>query len=292
MPENATHRVAPEPRATRTDTLHRQASMGRLLDGKRLLITGVATPHSIAFAVAQLAQELGAEVLLTSYGRMRRMTERAARQLPEPPDVLELDAANPEHFTQLGTELRRRWDRVDGALHAIAFAPPDALGGAFLETPASSAELAFRISAHSFQALAAALAALMPEGSSLVGLDFDASRSWPGYDWMGVAKAALEATARYVARELGPRGIRANLVSAGPLKTMAASGIKEFDAMAELWSQQAPLGWDPRSTAIVAGPVCFLLSNLSAGVTGEILHVDGGLHSAAGISMREQPCPE
>lgn len=264
------------------------ATRPRLLDGKRILITGVATSSSIAFAVARLAQELGAEVLLTSFGRMRRLTERAARKLPQPPDILELDATNPDHFVELGAELQRRWGRVDGALHAIAYAPADAIGdGAFLRTPAASAELAFRVSAYSFQALAASLVPLMPANGSLVGLSFDASRAWPGYDWMGVAKAALEATARYVACETGPRGIRANLVSAGPLRTTAASGIKGFGEMAEQWSQQAPLGWDPRSPEIVAGPVCFLLSELAGGVTGEILHVDGGFHATAGRSVGE-----
>lgn len=259
-----------------------------MLDGKRLLITGVATSSSIAFGVAQLAQEMGAEVLLTSFGRMRKLTERTARKLPQPPDILELDAANPDHFVELSAELERRWGGVDGALHAIAYAPEDAIGGgAFMRTPAASAELAFRVSAYSFQALAAALVPLMPSGGSLVGLDFDASRAWRGYDWMGVAKAALEATSRYVACELGSSGIRANLVSAGPLKTTAASGIKDFGAMAEHWSKQAPLGWDPRSPQIVAGPVCFLLSDLASGVTGEILHVDGGFHATAGALMRE-----
>jgi enoyl ACP reductase len=250
-----------------------------LLAGRRILITGVATRASIAFAVAQLAQRCGAEIALTSFGRVRRITERAAQLLDGPPDILELDVTRPADFDALRAELATRWGSVDGVLHAIGFAPPDALGHGFLDTPAESAEQAFRTSAYSFQALASCVAPLMPAGGSIVGLDFDASRAWPGYDWMGVAKAALEAVARYVALELGPRGIRANLVAAGPLKTMAASGIPAFDRLAEAWAQHAPLGWDTASSAGVAGSVCFLLSELAQGVTGEILHVDGGLHA-------------
>jgi enoyl-[acyl-carrier protein] reductase I len=250
-----------------------------LLAGKRILITGVATRASIAFAVAELAQRLGAEILLTSFGRVRRITERAVGLLEDPPEILELDVTRPEDFENLRAELADRWGRVDGALHAVGFAPPDALGHGFLGTPAESAEQAFRTSAYSFQALARCIAPLMPPGSGIVGLDFDASRAWPGYDWMGVAKAALEAIARYVALELGPLGIRANLVAAGPLHTMAASGIPAFDRLADIWAQHAPLGWDAKSAEGVAGSVCFLLSDLAREVTGEILHVDGGLHA-------------
>lgn len=252
---------------------------GRLLEGKRLVVTGVATRASIAWAVAAMAQELGAEVVLTSFGRMRRMTERAAARLPRETEVLELDVNRPEDFDRLVEDLGSRWDRVDGALHAVAFAPLDAMGGNFLQTPAESAELAFRTSAYSLKALAASLAPLMEPSGSVVGLDFDASRAWPGYDWMGVSKAALEAVSRYLARDLGPRGIRVNLVSAGPLKTVAASGVPGFGDLAGLWDVHAPLGWDMRAPEVVAGPVCFLLSDLAAAITGEVLHVDGGVHA-------------
>jgi enoyl ACP reductase len=250
-----------------------------ILEGKRLLITGVITKDSIAFHAAEQAQREGAEVLLTSFGRVRRMTERAAAKLPEPVDVLELDVNSPADVDALVDELGARWGRVDGALHAIAFAPEDALGGRFLTTPADSAAQAFTTSAFSLKALGAALAPLMPRGSSIVGLDFDATVAWPVYDWMGVAKAALESVSRYLARDLGPLGIRVNLVAAGPLGTVAARGIPGFEQLADLWHAQAPLDWDVEDPAPVASAICFLLSDYARAVTAEILHVDGGFHA-------------
>ncbi len=250
-----------------------------ILEGKRLLITGVLTKDSIAFHAASMAQQEGASVLLTSFGRARRLTERTAKRLPEPAEVLELDVTSASDFEALTTELKTRWGGVDGALHAIAFAPEDALGGRFLTAPAASAAQAFEVSAFSFKALAAALAPLMPPGSSLVGLDFDAGVAWPIYDWMGVAKAALESVSRYLARDLGPSGIRVNLVSAGPLGTVAARGIPGFERLAELWRAQAPLGWDTEDPLPVARAVCFLLSDYSQAISGEMLHVDGGFHA-------------
>ena len=252
---------------------------GLSLDGKRLLITGVLTKGSIAYTVAERAQQEGAQVVLTGFGRTRRMTERAATRLPEPPDVLELDVNNASDFEALTDELRDRWGGLDGALHAIAFAPGDALGGNFMSAPPESAEIAFRTSAYSFKALAEALAPLMEDGGSLVGMDFDASKAWPVYDWMGVAKAALESVNRYLARDLGDQRIRVNLVSAGPVETPAAQGIPGFETLAGLWEKQAPLGWDTSDPAPVADAVLFLLSDLGRGVTGEILHVDGGFHA-------------
>jgi enoyl ACP reductase len=253
--------------------------MTGLLAGKRLLITGVITKDSMAFHVARFAQAQGAEVLLTSFGRVRRLTERAAERLETPVDVLELEVNKPDDIAALVTELKSRWGRVDGILHAIAFAPEDALGGHFLTTPAESAIAAFQTSAFSLKAVAAAVAPLMPNGGSVVGLDFDASVAWPIYDWMGVAKAALESVSRYLARDLGAQGIRVNLISAGPLGTVAARGIPGFEKLASLWQQQAPLGWDIEDPGIIAGPVCFLLSDLSRGISGEIVHVDGGFHA-------------
>ncbi|MGH2945988.1 MAG: enoyl-ACP reductase FabI [Solirubrobacteraceae bacterium] len=251
-----------------------------MLAEKKLLITGVVNRESIAYEVARQAQEAGAEVVLTSFGRVRRMTERTAAKLPQPPDVLELDVNRPEDLSAVADELRSRWGRVDGVLHAIAFAPEDALGGRFMSTPAESAAMAFTTSAYSFKALAAALADLYPpDGASVVGMDFDAQVAWPVYDWMGVAKAALEATARYLARDLGPRGVRVNLVSAGPLGTLAARGIPGFGDLAAAWQRQAPLGWDVEDPAPVASAVLFLLSDMARGITGEILHVDGGFHA-------------
>jgi enoyl-[acyl-carrier protein] reductase I len=250
-----------------------------ILAGKRLLITGVITKDSIAFHVAEQAQREGASVLLTSFDRVRRMTERAAQRLPEPVDVLELDVDSDADLEALPGELARRWDGVDGLLHAIAFAPEDAIGGRFMTTPAQSAAQAFQTSAFSLKALGAALAPLMPRGGSIVSLDFDASVAWPIYDWMGVAKAALESVSRYLARDLGPSGIRVNLVSAGPLGTVAARGIPGFERLATLWPAQAPLGWDIEDPTPVASAVCFLLSDYARAITGEIIHVDGGFHA-------------
>jgi enoyl ACP reductase len=250
-----------------------------ILAGKRLLITGVITKDSIAYHAAERAQREGASVLLTSFGRARRMTERAAQRLPEPVDVLELDVNRTEDLEGLTQSLRERWGEVDGALHAIAFAPQDALGGSFMTAPAESAKQAFETSAFSFKALAGALEPLMSPGASLVGMDFDATVAWPIYDWMGVAKAALESVSRYLARDLGPRGIRVNLVSAGPLGTVAAQGIPGFDKLAELWRRQAPLGWDTDDPTPVARAICWMLSDYSEGISGEIIHVDGGFHA-------------
>jgi enoyl-[acyl-carrier protein] reductase I len=250
-----------------------------ILEGKRLLITGVITKDSIAYHAAEQAQNEGAEVLLSSFGRVRRLTERAAQRLPQPCDVLELDVNKDEDLSALTESLRERWGGIDGALHAIAFAPQDALGGKFMTAPAESAGAAFQTSAYSFKALAAALQPLMSEGGSLVGMDFDATVAWPIYDWMGVAKAALESVARYLARDLGPEGVRVNLVSAGPLGTVAAQGIPGFEQLADLWRRQAPLGWDVSDPVPVARTICWLLSDYSQGISGEIVHVDGGFHA-------------
>ena len=258
-----------------------------MMEGKRILVTGVVTKRSIAWTVAEQAQLAGAEVLLTGFGRGKRMTERAAAKLPDPPEVLELDVNSPDDLEALTGELEGRWGRVDGALHAIAFAPEDALGGNFLATPSSSATAAFETSAYSFKALASSLRPLFKPGSGLVGLDFDASVAWPAYDWMGVSKAALEAVNRYLARDLGPEGVRGNLLSAGPVDTPAAGGIPGFDQLAAAWRKQAPLGWDVQDPKPVADAVLFLLSDLSRGVTGEILHVDGGFHAIGAVDVEQ-----
>jgi meromycolic acid enoyl-[acyl-carrier-protein] reductase len=250
-----------------------------ILEGKRILVTGVVSRESIAFSVAEQAQAAGAEVILTGFGRAMRLTERAAGRLPRKPDVLELDVNDPDHLERLSADVAERWDGVDGVLHAIAFAPEDALGGRFMTTPPESALTAFQTSAYSYKALAAALLPLFKGEGSIVGMDFDATVAWPVYDWMGVAKAALEAVNRYLARDLGPQGVRVNLVSAGPLETLAARGIPGFRDLVELWGSQAPLGWDPEDCEAVARTVCWLLSDWSRGVTGEIVHVDGGFHA-------------
>jgi enoyl ACP reductase len=250
-----------------------------ILEGKRLLITGVITRDSIAYHAAEQAQKEGAEIVLSSFGRVRRMTERAAQRLPQRADVIELDVNKTEDLDALTESVRERWGGIDGALHAIAFAPQDALGGNFMTAPAESAGQAFQTSAYSFKALAAALAPLLSRGSALVGMDFDATVAWPIYDWMGVAKAALESVARYLARDLGPEGVRVNLVSAGPLGTVAAQGIPGFEQLADLWRRQAPLGWDVSDPVPVARAICWLLSDYSQGISGEIVHVDGGFHA-------------
>ena len=246
-----------------------------LLEGKRLLVTGVLTRGSIAYAVAERAQQEGAEVVLTGFGRTRRMTERAAARLPSPPDVVELDVNSAEDLGRAVVPGPHR-----RCLARDRLRPGDALGGNFMTAPPESAEIAFRTSAYSFKALAEALAPLMGnEGGSFVGMDFDASVAWPVYDWMGVAKAALESVSRYLARDLGAAGIRVNLVSAGPVETPAAEGIPGFDRLAAMWGKQAPLGWDTSDPAPVADAVCFLLSDWARGITGEIVHVDGGFHA-------------
>jgi meromycolic acid enoyl-[acyl-carrier-protein] reductase len=250
-----------------------------LLDGKRIVITGVLTDASIAFGVAQLAQAEGAEIVLTGAGRGLSLTRRTARKLDIEPDVLEFDVADPTQVESLRGELAERWDRVDGALHAIGFAPEVCLGGTFLDAQWDDVAVAMNISAYSYKALADAVTPLMSEGGSLVGLDFDATVAWPAYDWMGVAKAAFESTSRYLARYLGPRQIRVNLVAAGPVRTMAAKSIPGFAAFEDVWDPRAPLGWDVNDSTAVAKACVALLSDWFPATTGEMIHVDGGLHA-------------
>ena len=252
-----------------------------LLADRTVLVTGVLTPSSIAFTCARLAQEQGAEVVLTSFGRALAVTQRAARRLPTPVDVLELDVTDTDHLAALGPALGERWDHLDGLVHAVGFAPegclghPDGLLGATWDEVAT----ALQVSTYSFAALARAVRPLLGTGSSVVGLDFDASVAWPAYDWMGVAKAGLESASRYLARDLGPDGIRVNLVAAGPLRTVAARSIPGFDALAEPWPARAPLGWDTGDAEPVARSVVALLSSWLPATTGEIVHVDGGAHA-------------
>jgi enoyl ACP reductase len=250
-----------------------------ILEGKKILITGVVNRHSIAFAIAERAQAQGAEVLLTSFGRVKRMTERSAARLEPAPEVLELDVNSDEDIAALTGELKERWGTVDGAVHAIAFAPGDAIGGDFMKTPRESAKIAFETSAYSYKALAECVAPLMDGGGALVGLDFDATVAWPSYDWMGVAKAALESTSRYLARELGSRHVRVNLIAAGPIRTMAARSIPGFSAFEDAWNGRAPLGWDNTDAEPVARSTLALLSDWFPATTGELIHVDGGFHA-------------
>ena len=257
-----------------------------LLKDKKLLITGVLTDDSIAWHTARVAQEEGAEIVCTGFGRGLRLTERSAQRLPNPCEVLELDINAPDQVEAVVTDLDARWGKVDGALHAIAFAPGDALGGNFLDTPVESAQTAFTVSAFSYKTLAVALLPLMKNagGGSLVAMDFDNSQAWPAYDWMGVAKSALQSVTRYLARDLGPHNIRVNAVSAGPLGTVAAKSIPGFAKFDEVWAERSPLAWDTSDPDPVARMVCVLLSDWATMTSGEVVHVDGGFHAmAAGL---------
>ncbi len=250
-----------------------------LLDDKRLLITGVLTDASLAFSVARLAQEEGAEIVLTGAGRGMRLTERTARKLPNEAAVLEFDVTSPEQAEALRNDLADRWGRVDGALHAIGFAPEACLGEDFMAPQWSDVSVAMEISAYSLKTVAEVVAPLMTDGGSIVGLDFDARFAWPAYNWMGVAKAALESASRYLARALGPDDIRVNMVAAGPIRTMAAKSIPGFAEFEDAWGKRAPLGWDVHDGEPVARACVALLSDWFPATTGEMLHVDGGYHA-------------
>lgn len=250
-----------------------------LLEGKRVVVTGVLTDASIAFSVARIAQEQGATVVLTGFGRLS-LVERMARRLPSPAPVVELDVTDPVQLDALPDRLREHIDGVDGVLHSIGFAPEAALGGNFLQTTWEDVATAVHVSAYSLKSLTTACRPLFPEhGASVVGLTFDAQVAWPKYDWMGVAKAAFESTARYLARDLGSAGVRVNLVSAGPLRTMAAKSIPGFDELQGIWTARAPLAWDTSDPEPAARACVALLSDWFPRTTGEIVHVDGGVHA-------------
>jgi enoyl ACP reductase len=258
-----------------------------LLDDKRILITGVLNDASIAFSVARLAQEQGAQIVLTGFGRALRITERVAKRLPDPPDVLELDVTQPDHLERVASDVEGRWGALDGVVHAIAFAPQTAMGGHFMQTPWEDVAHSVHVSTYSLVALGRALGPLLAKtgGGAIVGLDFDASVAWPVYDWMGVAKAGLESCCRYLARDLGAQQTRVNLVAAGPLQTVAARNIEGFAGLEHTWANRAPLGWNTKDPEPVARVICALLSDWTPAVTGEIIHVDGGVH-AMGADIR------
>jgi enoyl ACP reductase len=249
-----------------------------LLEGKRLLITGVITDASIAFSAAKIAQEAGATVVLTGYGRLS-LVERIAKRLPEPAPVIELDVTSDEHLAELPGKVREHVDGLDGVVHSIAFGPQSVLGGEFLNAGWEDVSKALQVSTYSYKALAAACLPLMGSGGSIVGLTFDATKAWPVYDWMGVAKAGLESASRYLALHLGKQGIRSNLVSAGPLRTMAAKSIPGFEQFEDAWAERAPLGWDLSDKEPAARAICALLSDWFPATTGEVIHVDGGYHA-------------
>jgi enoyl-[acyl-carrier protein] reductase I len=255
-------------------------TMSGLLEGKRILVTGVLTDASIAFAVARIAQEQGATLVLTGFGRGLSITRRIARKLPQEPPVVELDVTDEDHLAGLAGKVLEHVDGLDGVLHAIGFAPESVLGGKpFVDAAWTEVGTALQVSTWSLAALTRAALPLFGERASVVGLDFDASVAWPNYDWMGVAKAGLASTARYLARDLGPRGVRVNLVSAGPLRTMAAKSIPGFEKFEEVWDIRAPLGWDVRNTEPAARACVALFSDWFPATTGEIVHVDGGFHA-------------
>ncbi len=250
-----------------------------LLDGKKIVVTGVLTDASLAFGVARLAREEGADIVLTGAGRALSLTKRTARKLGDDIDVFELDVTVPEHGVAVREALAEKWGHVDGVLHAIGFAPEACLGDDFLAADWDDVAIAMHISTYSLKALADAFLPLMGPGGSFVGLDFDNRQAWPAYNWMGVAKSALQSVSRYLAKEVGPRGIRSNLVAAGPIKTMAAKSIPGFSKFEDVWDDRAPLGWDVTDSEPVARACIALLSDWFPATTGEIVHVDGGYHA-------------
>ena len=281
---------APQPRGGGAGgrVLWRTVSLMGLLDGKKIVITGVLTDASLAFGVARLALDEGAEIVLTGAGRGLRLTQRTARKLPGGSEipVLEFDVTNEAHVAEVRDDLAARWGRVDGVLHAIGFAPEACLGDDFMAATWDDVAVAMHISAYSLKTLAEAFVPLMSDGGSLVGLDFDNQRAWPAYNWMGVAKSALQSVSRYLAKELGPQGIRSNLVAAGPIKTMAAKSIPGFAIFEDTWDGRAPLGWDVSNSEPVARACIALLSDWFPATTGEIVHVDGGYHAMGAEARR------
>jgi enoyl-[acyl-carrier protein] reductase I len=250
-----------------------------ILTGKRIVVTGVLTDASLAFGVAKLAQEEGAEVVLTGAGRGLSLTQRTARKLPHEAPVFEFDVTDPAHVDSVREAVKAHWGRVDGVLHSIGFAPANCLGEDIMEAQWSDVSVAIQVSAYSLKTLADAFVPLMTSGGSFVGLDFDNTVAWPAYNWMGVAKSALESTSRYLARGLGPQNIRFNLIAAGPIKTMAAKSIPGFKKFEDVWDDRSPLGWDVTDSLPVAKSCVALLSDYFPATTGEIIHVDGGYHA-------------
>ncbi|MEI6742938.1 MAG: enoyl-ACP reductase FabI [bacterium] len=250
-----------------------------ILTGKRIVVTGVLTDASLAFGVAKLAQEEGAEVVLTGAGRGLSLTQRTARKLPHEAPVFEFDVTDPAHVDSVRASVKAHWGAVDGVLHSIGFAPANCLGEDIMEAQWSDVSVAIQVSAYSLKTLADAFVPLMTSGGSFVGLDFDNTVAWPAYNWMGVAKSALESTSRYLARGLGPQNIRFNLIAAGPVKTMAAKSIPGFKKFEDIWDERSPLGWDVTDSLPVAKSCVALLSDYFPATTGEIIHVDGGYHA-------------
>lgn len=254
-----------------------------LLTGKNILVTGVLTDGSIAFHIAKLAQEEGANVVLTGFGRGLSLTTRIAGRLPHPAPVIELDVTNKEHLAALAGEVKKYLPHLDGVVHSIGFAPQSALGGNFLNTDWEDVAIALHTSTFSYKSLAVAVRELFPaSGASVVGLTFDATVAWPKYDWMGVAKAGLESASRYLARDLGKENVRVNLIAAGPIATIAAKSIPGFQEFENIWNSRSPLPWDFSDPDPAARAAIVLLSDWFPKTTGEIIHVDGGVHAIGG----------
>jgi enoyl ACP reductase len=251
-----------------------------ILEGKTVLVAGVTLDTSIGFQVAKIAQAEGATVVVSNFGRAMSLTRRVIKKLDPVPALLEVDVTDPEHLAGLAAALSEHVDHLDGLVHSLAFANPEtALGGGFLSTPWTDVGTALQVSAYSLTSLTMACRPMFRESASVVGLTFDATVAWPVYDWMGVAKAALESTSRYLARYLGPEGVRVNLVAAGPLDTLAKRAIPGADTFNQVWQERAPLGWDTADIVPTARAVVALLSDWFPKTTGEMLHVDGGVHA-------------
>lgn len=252
-----------------------------ILSDKKILITGVLNDQSLAFGAAKLAQNEGADIILTGVGRGLSITQRTARKLPRTPDVLELDVTNPQHMESVRDHIQSKWGKLDGVLHAIGFAPSACIEGDIFNAPWNDVAVALEVSAYSLKALVEGVLPLLRQAgtSSVVGLDFDASMAWPGYNWMGVAKAALESLSRYLARDAGKDNIRVNLISAGPVRTIAAKSVSGFSAFDTVWNDRAPLGWNVTDSSAVAKAIVAFLSDWFPATTGEIVHVDGGYHA-------------
>jgi enoyl-[acyl-carrier protein] reductase I len=258
-----------------------------LLNGRRILVTGLLSDRSIAYGVAKAAQREGAVLAFTYQNeRFKQRVEAMARELGS--DIaLPCDVASDEEIARLFAELGKRWDGLDGLVHAIAYAPRESITGDFLDGLSREAfRVAHDVSSYSFPALAkAALPMMQGRKASLVTLTYlGADRVLPHYNTMGLAKASLEASVRYLAASLGPRGIRVNAISAGPIKTLAASGIAGFGRILKFVAEHAPLRRNV-TTEDVGNAAAFLLSELAGGITGEVLYVDNGFRNVvAGIA--------
>ncbi|RIY35263.1 enoyl-ACP reductase FabI [Psittacicella gerlachiana] len=253
-----------------------------ILNNKKILVTGIASNLSIAYGIAQQLKEQGAELAFTYVGeKLKPRVEKFAAEFGSD-IVLELDVANDQSIEQCFADLAKVWSKFDGFVHSIAFAGADQLDGNYVEVVTREGfRIAHDISSYSLAAMTKAALPYLNDEASIVTLSYlGAERAIPNYNVMGLAKASLEANVRYIANSLGYRGIRANAISAGPIKTLAAKGIKNFSRMLDYFENSAPLRRTV-TTKEVGGTAAYLLSNLASGVTGEVIHVDGGFSIAA-----------